>query len=107
MTARLRNQDILDVFPPCSMFFQVDLNGNLAALLIGDELDSVMVLLSPQLRFRRTLHPLFRACKPYLSTKIDHFVGGIILCRSPEAQTYQKHTVCSPNSGLRATHVTQ
>jgi hypothetical protein len=32
---------ILDVFPKPPMFLQVDLNGHLAALVVGDKADSV------------------------------------------------------------------
>lgn len=37
---RLRNEHVLNVFPQLSMLCQVDLNGHLAALVVGHILDS-------------------------------------------------------------------
>ena len=41
MPPRSGNQHILDILPKFTVLRQIDLNSDLAALFIGDELDSV------------------------------------------------------------------
>ncbi len=41
VTPRPGDKNILDIFPELPMFFQIELNGHLAAFFIGNELDSV------------------------------------------------------------------
>ena len=68
---RSRDKDILDVFPQGTMLCQVDLNGHLAAFLVGHVLDSSHGFVSFTQSHRQI--QLFVVAAPILRW-LDHFV---------------------------------
>jgi len=55
LPARFRDQSVPEIFQRRAVFFQIDLNGHLAALFIRHELDPIHILIVLQSWYRREL----------------------------------------------------